>query len=100
MLHYLMLLQPLFWQECMDAMAADLELALKIIKTQGHQAPLRWFDSMEAQFKSSVKWVKDNQRHANHCTSPKTNETDQQGQPLPRNVIGSVSVDKNNCPQP
>jgi len=90
----MMVPQPLSRQEFYEDLIVNLEKARKLIESQRHQASLQWFDNIREQFKSGFKCVDDNLRHANRRTCPKTNETDHQRQPLPRNVTGYMSVDK------
>ena len=86
--------QPLSRRERIEAFKANLLETYEYYNTQADQASIQWIDNMDAQFKSGFKCVKDNKRHMNRRTCPKTNETDRRGQPLPRNVIGCMSFDK------
>lgn len=86
--------QPLSQRERFEALKANLMEAYKYIDSQEDQASIQWIDNMEAQFKSGFKCIKDNLRHKNCCTCPKMNETDRQGQPLPKNVIRCTLFEK------
>ena len=91
--------QPLSRQELIEAFRANLEESRRTFEIQAPQASLQWLENVQAQFKSGFNCLKDTARHANRRTNPKTNETNRR-QPLPRNVIGSMSHDKENFPLP
>ena len=91
--------QRLSRQELIEAFRANLEESRRTFELQAPQASIQWLKNVQAQFKSGFRCMKDNVRNANRRTCPKTNETDRR-QPLPRNVIGSMSYDKENCPPP
>ena len=91
--------QPQSQQEIIETFRANLEESRRIFDLQASQASIQWLENIEAQFKAGFKCIKDNARDANRRTCPKTNETNRR-QPLPRNVIGSMSYDKENCPPP
>lgn len=93
-LYYLIVPQPLSRQEILENFVADLVEARDFIESEAPQSSLQWLINMHEQFRPGFKCVKDNKRHANRRTLPKTNETDRRGQPLPRNVIGYMSFDK------
>ena len=92
--------QPLSRQELIEAFRANLEESRRTFEIQAPQASIQWLENVQAQFKSGFKCMKDNVRDANRRTCPKTNETDRRNQPLPRNVIGNMSHDKENFPLP
>ena len=68
--------QSLLPQEHLEAFLADYHEAYHFIKSEAPQSSVEWLMNMQEQFKPGFKCVKDNIRHANHHTLPKTNETD------------------------
>jgi hypothetical protein len=92
--------QPLSRQERIKALFEQLEEGRQLLEDHELQASLQWIDNFEAQLKPFTKLVQDNHRHANRRTCPKTNEKNRRRQPLPRNVIGSMTFDKENCLPP
>ena len=93
-LYNLIFSQPLSRRERAEAFFMELDHARELMEDQWCLAPMQWFDNIEEQFKAGFRCVNDNRRHAHCHTCPKTNETDWQRQPLPRNVIGCMSTNK------
>ena len=86
--------QPLTQQELTEAFIANIYETLEYYTSQVDHVSIQWIHNMDTQFKPGFKCVKDNKRHMNRRTIPKTNETDRRGQPLPSNVMGSMSFNK------
>ena len=86
--------QPLSWLQRAEALKSGLHAACDLIDSQAPHESFEWLRNIEKQFEPGIKCTRDNLRHANRYTCPRTNETGRRGQPLPRNVIGYMSTDK------